>query len=197
MKPARNRHFLIHYYASSLLAGDISFGVEHRFKKRFGQELSFNLKMFQPKFYDFDKGHRADYLIKYYLYDGKVVRFSANLNFEYKNNYFHDRPIDYYYIRETNQHPKVLYQTLTEDRRHCEYGIGAGFSLNLRLYKRFSAGGDLGVNFVKYKVTNNYREILYREPYRLNLNDLTVPSTNRKDGTAYSPLIRIKLSYSI
>src|SRR5216117_469340 len=74
-KLARNA-FIIHYYPSTLLAGDISFGVEHRYKNRLAQELSFNVKTFQPKLYYFDKGCRADYLIKYYLYNGNILHFS-------------------------------------------------------------------------------------------------------------------------
>jgi hypothetical protein len=192
----KNR-FAVHYYPSALLAGDISFGIEHRYKKRFAHELSFNVKTFQPKLYYFDKGYRADYLVKYYLYNGKIFRFSSNLSFEYKNIYFVNKQIDYHYRTETNQEPLVLYQSLLEDRRKTEYGLGLSFSLNFNLYKHIFAGGDIGVNFVKYKVTYNYKEILYRDPNNLRDDQLIVPSTYQKNNTAYSPLLRLKLGYSL
>ena len=196
---AYKNQFVVHYYPSALLVADISFGIEHLYKKRFAQELSFNVKTFQSKLCYFDKGYRADYLIKYYLYNGKTFRFSSNLSFEYKNIYFLNKQIEYYYIREINKQPKELYQTLLEDRRRIEYGLGIGVSLNFKLYKHIFIGAEVGVNFVKYKVTYNYKEIFYRDPNSLNYNELAVPSTYVKENksTAYSPLLRLKLSYSL
>lgn len=196
--PNKNQ-FIIHYYPSALLAGDISFGIEHRYKKRFAQELSFNLKTFQTKFYYFDKGYRADYLIKYYLYNGNTFRFSTNLSFEYKSIYFVNKQIDYYYINLSNSGQRKLYQTILEDRKDSEYGLGVGFSLNFKLYKHLLLGGDIGVNFVKRNLTYKYKEIVYRDPFNYNYNEPIVPSTYQSQycSPTYSTLLRLKISYSL
>jgi hypothetical protein len=196
---APKHQFIIHSYPSALLVGDISLGVEHVYKKRFGQEFSLNLKTLNTNVYYYNKGYRIDYFIKYYFYNGKRFRLSAGLSFEYKNIYFNNKQINYFGFKRSPQQASSLYETLLEDRKHIQYGLGVGISLNYKVYKHFFIGSDIICNFSKYEVTYDYKEIIYRKYYDPTPYEKTVPSTivSENSRPSLSPLLRLKLSYII
>ena len=192
----KNKYF-IHYYPSTLIAGDVALGIEHLYKKRLSHELSVSIKSFKTNIYYYDKGYRLDYLIKYNLYNGKTFRFSANLSSGFKDFYFKDKQIDYYYINDLGPIKNEPYQILIEDRKLTEYGFGLGISLNFKIYKSFFIGGDMTFNFVKRKITYNYKEVIYRNVY--HPDPIDIPATYIVDyqRPSISPYLRLKLSYSL
>jgi hypothetical protein len=197
--PPPKNNFFIHYYPSVLVVGDISLGAEHLNKSRFGQELSFNLKAFQSNFYNYNKGYRIDYLIKYVVINRKRFRFSADLSFEYVNIYFNNKQIDHYYGSLNANAPVHLYEILLENRKLKEYGAGIGFSINFKIYRNFSFGADVVANFVKYRIDYNYKELIYRDPGNSDPPEPSVPSTvsRQNSNLSLSPLLRLKLSYTV
>jgi len=186
-----------HYYPTALIAGDICFGLEHSYKKRLSHEFSLSLKSFNTNFYYYNKGYRLDYLFKYNIWTGKYFRFSTNLSLTYKNIYFDNRVIDYYYVEPSpTRTPRQPYITLLEDRRLKEYGIGLGISLNFKIYKGLFLGGDVTFNRVNYQTTYNIKGLvsgdIHESPYGDNSLPFKYITDNSKNHIA--PYLRLKIS---
>lgn len=198
-EPVYKNRLFVHYYPSTLIVGDVSFGFEYLYKKRISQELSLGVKSFQTKIYYFDKGFRLDYLFKYNWFEDDQFRFSTNISILYKDVYFRDKQIYYYTFANDVNSESRLYQVLREDRRHSEYGAGLGFSLNFKICKNFFIAGDAGLNFVKYKVIYNYNKIIYRNSHYPYTNDVQVPATYVTESSwrNLSPVLRLKVTYLI
>lgn len=194
----RNKLFL-HYYPTALIFGDIAVGAEHLFKKRFAHELSINIKTFQIPFYEYDKGFRLGYQLKYNLFNGKIFRFSVNASLLYRDIYYKNKIINYYHAEthRTNL-PREPYLTLREDRQIKTHGFGFGGSVNFKLYKKLFIGSDILLNFLKYRFNLHVYEKISGDTQYTVYEGISFPhkfTSNKSTRFSLDPFINLKLSY--
>lgn len=170
----KNRVHLI-TYPSNLLAGDISIGLEHLYKKRISHELMFFFKMFSPNIgnYKYDKGVRLNYLVKYNFINRKYFRLSGNVSFDYKNSYFHNKE-DYWREQLSTDYGQLTTISFLMDREVKAYGVGIGLTFNFRINNKLSVGTDLIFEFL-----NTQHSYSVKSTIKGDINDynwLTVPT---------------------
>ncbi|MCE3227558.1 MAG: hypothetical protein K0S32_2109 [Bacteroidetes bacterium] len=190
---AIKNQFIVHYYPSAHIIGDIALGFEYAGKKRFAHEISLNVKVFPSNFYSCNKGFRTDYLFKYDLVKRKRFRLSADLTMDYMNVYFNDKEVSYFIENDLMQ-DRELYQIIRQSERRTGFGIGAGTSVNLKIYRHFYLGGDIIFNYISYRRTIEYHERIYYNYWQPNTYP-DVPSIETYSRKIVSPIFRLKLSY--
>ena len=200
----RKNRFVVNTYPSNLLAGDISVGVEHIYKKRLSHEFMFFVKVFSPSnvfgpnlsFYKYDKGVRLNYLIKYNFINRKYFRMSGNMSFIYKDIYFRDKE-DYWSEKFMTDLGPIKSYTFLMDREIKAYGVGFGFSINFRITSRISIGNDFIFEFLNTQKSYTVKKSIKGE-IPSYYYDLSIPSTYvGKYFTTYSLFPTLKVSYSL
>ena len=155
----RKNRVIINTYPSNLLAGDISIGLEHVYRKRLSHEFMFFYKVFSPNttFYKYDKGFRLNYLIKYNFINRKYFRMSGNISLVYKDLYYNNKE-DYWYEKFTTEHGLIKEITFLMDRKIKAYGVGFGLTLNFRITSKISIGSDIMIEYLKTQKSYSVKE---------------------------------------
>ena len=196
----RKNRFTLNTYPSNLLAGDISFGIEHIYKKRLSHEFMFFFKVFSPDatYYKYDKGFRFNYLMKYNFINRKCFRMSCNISLAYKDIYFNNKE-DYWYEKLQNNNAPIKGVTFLMDREIKAYGIGVGLTLNFRITSKISIASDIIVESLRTQRSYTVKELIKGDisnyPYYYNIS---VP-TNYVGHyyTRYSLFSTLKVSYQL
>jgi len=196
LAPTKNNKLFLHYYPSNLLTGDISFGAEHLYKKRFAQEFSVNIKCFESFHLHYDRGYRFNYLAKYNITNSTNFRFSILASTFYRNINFKNKIIDYYESVDVRTPSTPIVMTLVEDRVLEEFGMGTGLSFNLRVHKQFFIGSDILFNLVYTNDRRYIKKIITPPSYPL-IPELSAPSQINYDRRNIVPYLTFKLSYQI
>lgn len=192
----KNR-FYINTYPSNLLAGDISIGIEHLYKKRISHELMFFFKTFSPNigYYKYDKGIRLNYLVKYNFINRKYFRMSGNVSFDYKNSYFHNKE-DYWREQLMTDYGQITTISFLMDREIKAYGVGVGLTLNFRISRKLSIGSDLLFEFLNTQVSYSVKSTIKGDIN--NYYWLTVPTDYvSRYYTSYNLFPTLKISYKL
>jgi hypothetical protein len=197
--PRKNR-FIINTYPSNLLAGDISIGIEHIYKKRLSHEFMFFYKVFSPDatYYKYDKGLRLNYLMKYNFINRKYFRMSGDISLVYKNVYFKNKE-DYWYEKLTSDRGPLKGITFLMDREIKAYGIGFGLTLNFRITSKISIGSDIIVEYLKTQKSYSVKETIKGDISNYSFYyDISVPTNYvSRYHTRYSLFPTLKISYQL
>lgn len=198
---SRTHKFLINTYPSGLMAGDISLGVEHIYKKRLSHELMLFVKVFNQNqtYYKYNKGFRLNYLMKYNFINRKYFRMSGNISFAYKNIYFHGKE-DYWHEQFMSDHGPNKNLTFLMDREINAYGMGVGFSMNFNITRRFSIGTDFLAEFLKTQKSYTVKRSIKGEipDYYSYYYNISIPTTYvSRYFTTLSFLPTLKVSYHL
>lgn len=196
----RKNRFIINTYPSNLLAGDISLGIEHVYKRRLSHEFMFFYKMFSPDatYYKYDKGFRLNYLMKYNFINRKYFRMSGNISLVYKDLYFKNKE-DYWYEKLTNDDGPIKGITFLMDRNIKAYGIGFGLTLNFRITSKISIGSDIIIEYLKTQNSYSVKESIKGDITNYSAYyDVSVPTNYvSRYFTRYSLFPTLKISYQL
>lgn len=190
----RKNQIMINTYPSNLLAGDISLGVEHLYKKRLSHEFMFFYKVFSPEayYYKYNKGFRLNYLMKYNFVNRKYFRMSGNISFVYRKIYFHNKE-DYWFEKLSTDLGPIKTYTFLMDRQIKNYGAGVGFTMNFKVSHRISLGNDFMFELLNTQKSYTVKKSIKGEIP--NYYELSTPTTYvSKHYTTYRLFLTLKVS---
>lgn len=196
----RKNRFIINTYPSNIMAGDVSIGIEHVYKKRLSHEFMFYYKVFSPDatYYKYDKGCRINYLLKYNFINRKYFRMSANISLVYKDLYFKNKE-DYWYEKFMTDRGPIKGITFLIDREIKAYGIGCGLTLNFRITSKISIGSDIIVEYLKTQKSYSVKETIKGDISNYySYYDVSVPTNYAsRYHNRYSLFPTLKVSYQL
>ncbi|MBL7921436.1 MAG: hypothetical protein JNJ40_14050 [Bacteroidia bacterium] len=109
--------------------------------------------------YQYDKGFRFNYLLKYNFINRKRFRISVNASFAYKHIYFNNKPSSLFVSFSDNPKEAEPPPLFSMNRSLKGYGPGAGFTFNYNISKHLSVG-----SYMQFEYLNQQRYYQVNDP---------------------------------